>query len=200
MRSKAASQQAAGRFPPKTDLRALAELALNVMEGGVMQARTFRDMAHSTARSRSSATFRGAQCRSAPPSIQQQGEINAKRQSHRGAACAPSLTRARWNLVFADRCSESHGSGSRSSDEQAKSGNMALIFGLTLRPQPDRGLRLRHVPRSERCRSPARSAPASLQGCAGSGRLGINYLFDGARSGCGRSTRATTRFSSPCSA
>jgi TetR/AcrR family transcriptional repressor of nem operon len=39
-------QQAADRFPPATDLRALAELTLNVMEGGVMQARTFRDVAH----------------------------------------------------------------------------------------------------------------------------------------------------------
>ena len=37
---------AADRFPASTDLRALAELALNVMEGGVMQARTFRDVAH----------------------------------------------------------------------------------------------------------------------------------------------------------
>jgi TetR/AcrR family transcriptional repressor of nem operon len=34
------------RFPTGTDLRALAELALNVMEGGVMQARTFRDVTH----------------------------------------------------------------------------------------------------------------------------------------------------------
>jgi AcrR family transcriptional regulator len=34
------------RFPPATDLRALAELALTVMEGGVMQARTHRDVAH----------------------------------------------------------------------------------------------------------------------------------------------------------
>jgi TetR/AcrR family transcriptional repressor of nem operon len=34
------------RFPAGTDLRALAELALNVVEGGVMQARTFRDVAH----------------------------------------------------------------------------------------------------------------------------------------------------------
>ena len=34
------------RFPPGTDLRGLAELALNVMEGGVMQARTYRDVAH----------------------------------------------------------------------------------------------------------------------------------------------------------
>ena len=37
---------AAHRFPPKTDLRAIAELALNVMEGGVMQARTYRDVAY----------------------------------------------------------------------------------------------------------------------------------------------------------
>ena len=34
------------RFPPATDFRALAELALSVMEGGVMQARTHRDIAH----------------------------------------------------------------------------------------------------------------------------------------------------------
>ena len=37
---------AADRFPASTDFRALAELVLNVMEGGVMQARTFRDIAH----------------------------------------------------------------------------------------------------------------------------------------------------------
>ena len=37
--------EARDRFPPDTDLRALAELALNVMEGGVMQSRTFRDIA-----------------------------------------------------------------------------------------------------------------------------------------------------------
>ena len=37
---------ASERFPPSTDFRALAELALNVMEGGVMQARTHRDIAH----------------------------------------------------------------------------------------------------------------------------------------------------------
>jgi TetR/AcrR family transcriptional regulator, transcriptional repressor for nem operon len=36
----------AERFLGNTDFRALAELALNVMEGGVMQARTFRDVAH----------------------------------------------------------------------------------------------------------------------------------------------------------
>ena len=36
----------ADRFPPGTDLRAVAELALNVMEGGVMQARTYRDVAY----------------------------------------------------------------------------------------------------------------------------------------------------------
>ena len=38
--------EAAGRFAPGTDLHALAELTLNVMEGGVMQARTYRDVAH----------------------------------------------------------------------------------------------------------------------------------------------------------
>jgi TetR/AcrR family transcriptional regulator, transcriptional repressor for nem operon len=37
--------EARDRFPAGTDLRALAELALNVMEGGVMQSRTFRDIA-----------------------------------------------------------------------------------------------------------------------------------------------------------
>lgn len=39
-------ESAAHRFPPGTDLRAIAELALNVMEGGVMQARTYRDVAY----------------------------------------------------------------------------------------------------------------------------------------------------------
>jgi AcrR family transcriptional regulator len=38
--------EARGRFPAGTDLRALAELALTVMEGGVMQARTHRDVGH----------------------------------------------------------------------------------------------------------------------------------------------------------
>ena len=37
---------AADRFPPGTDLRALAELALTIMEGGVMQARTHRDVGY----------------------------------------------------------------------------------------------------------------------------------------------------------
>ncbi len=35
----------ADRFPPETDVRGLAEMALHVMEGGVMQARTYRDIA-----------------------------------------------------------------------------------------------------------------------------------------------------------
>ncbi|HEU0097207.1 MAG TPA: TetR/AcrR family transcriptional regulator [Allosphingosinicella sp.] len=39
-------EQARDRFPPNTDLRALAEFALTVMEGGVMQARTHCDVAH----------------------------------------------------------------------------------------------------------------------------------------------------------
>ena len=39
-------QRASDRFPPNADLRALAELVLNVMEGGVMQARTYRDVAY----------------------------------------------------------------------------------------------------------------------------------------------------------
>ncbi|HET7708813.1 MAG TPA: TetR/AcrR family transcriptional regulator [Sphingomicrobium sp.] len=39
--------RAAGRrFRAGTDLRGLAEMALNVMEGGVMQARTYRDVAY----------------------------------------------------------------------------------------------------------------------------------------------------------
>ena len=38
-------EQAAQRFPPGTDLQALAEFALAVMEGAVMQARTHRDVA-----------------------------------------------------------------------------------------------------------------------------------------------------------
>ena len=38
--------QAYPRFPEGTDLRGLAELVLNVMEGGVMQARTYRDVAY----------------------------------------------------------------------------------------------------------------------------------------------------------
>ena len=37
--------EARDRFAEGADLRALAEMALNVMEGGVMQARTFRDIA-----------------------------------------------------------------------------------------------------------------------------------------------------------
>ena len=37
---------AAPRFREATDFRGLAELALNVMEGGVMQSRTYRDVAH----------------------------------------------------------------------------------------------------------------------------------------------------------
>lgn len=38
-------EAASDRFGPATDPRALAELALTVMEGGVMQARTHRDVA-----------------------------------------------------------------------------------------------------------------------------------------------------------
>jgi len=39
-------RQASDRFETGTDLRALAELTLNVMEGGVMQARTYRDVSY----------------------------------------------------------------------------------------------------------------------------------------------------------
>jgi AcrR family transcriptional regulator len=39
-------RNAADRLPESTDFHGLAELALNVMEGGVMQARTFRDVGH----------------------------------------------------------------------------------------------------------------------------------------------------------
>lgn len=42
---KACFDLAAHRFPPGTDTKALAEMALNVMEGGVMQSRTYRDIA-----------------------------------------------------------------------------------------------------------------------------------------------------------
>ena len=38
-------RSAGDRFPASTNFRALAELVLNVMEGGVMQARTFRAIA-----------------------------------------------------------------------------------------------------------------------------------------------------------
>ena len=43
---EACLREAPDRFPPNTDFRALAELTLSVMEGGVMQSRTFRDIAH----------------------------------------------------------------------------------------------------------------------------------------------------------
>jgi len=39
-------QEAGDRLPASTDRRALAELVLTVMEGGVMQARTYRDVAY----------------------------------------------------------------------------------------------------------------------------------------------------------
>ena len=39
-------REAAPRFRPGIDFRGLAELALNVMEGGVMQSRTYRDVRH----------------------------------------------------------------------------------------------------------------------------------------------------------
>jgi AcrR family transcriptional regulator len=38
-------EAASDRFPDRTDFQALAELTLSVMEGGVMQARTHRDLA-----------------------------------------------------------------------------------------------------------------------------------------------------------
>ena len=38
-------EAASNRFPAGTDFQALAEFALTVMEGGVMQARTHRDVA-----------------------------------------------------------------------------------------------------------------------------------------------------------
>ena len=39
-------EEAAGRFPPGTDFQSLAEFILTVMEGGVMQARTHRDVGY----------------------------------------------------------------------------------------------------------------------------------------------------------
>ena len=43
---EASFREASHRFEPGADLRALAELTLNVMEGGVMQARTYRDVSY----------------------------------------------------------------------------------------------------------------------------------------------------------
>jgi AcrR family transcriptional regulator len=43
---EACFREAWDRFEPGTDLRALAELTLSVMEGGVMQARTYRDVSY----------------------------------------------------------------------------------------------------------------------------------------------------------
>src|SRR4029453_15649693 len=43
---EACFRQASDPFGPGGDLRALAELTLNVMEGGVMQARTYRDVSY----------------------------------------------------------------------------------------------------------------------------------------------------------
>ena len=43
---RACFEAAADRFPPGTDLQALAEFVLTVMEGGVMQARTHRDVGY----------------------------------------------------------------------------------------------------------------------------------------------------------
>jgi AcrR family transcriptional regulator len=39
-------ERAADRFPPAFDFQALAEFVLTVMEGGVMQARTYRDVSY----------------------------------------------------------------------------------------------------------------------------------------------------------
>jgi TetR/AcrR family transcriptional repressor of nem operon len=43
---EACFEQARNRFPEGMDLRPLAEFTLNVMEGGVMQSRTFREIGH----------------------------------------------------------------------------------------------------------------------------------------------------------
>ena len=43
---RACFEAAADRFPPATDFQALAEFVLTVMEGGVMQARTHRDVGY----------------------------------------------------------------------------------------------------------------------------------------------------------
>ena len=43
---RARLEQAAGRFPAGTDFRSMAEFVLTVMEGGVMQARTYRDVGY----------------------------------------------------------------------------------------------------------------------------------------------------------
>ena len=39
-------EAAADRFAPRTDFQALAEFTLTIMEGGVMQARTHRDVGY----------------------------------------------------------------------------------------------------------------------------------------------------------
>jgi hypothetical protein len=39
-------EEAARRFPEGTDFQSLAEFVLTVMEGGVMQARTYRDVGY----------------------------------------------------------------------------------------------------------------------------------------------------------
>ncbi len=39
-------EEASDRFPPKADFQALAEFVLTIMEGGVMQARTYRNVAY----------------------------------------------------------------------------------------------------------------------------------------------------------
>ena len=39
-------EEAAGRFPPDADLQGMAEFVLTVMEGAVMQARTYRDVGY----------------------------------------------------------------------------------------------------------------------------------------------------------
>lgn len=43
---RACFEAAGDRFPPATDFQALAEFVLTVMEGGVMQARTYRDVGY----------------------------------------------------------------------------------------------------------------------------------------------------------
>ncbi|MEZ5708976.1 MAG: TetR family transcriptional regulator C-terminal domain-containing protein [Blastomonas sp.] len=43
---KGCLEAAGDRIPADTDLEALAEFVLTVMEGGVMQSRTYRDLGH----------------------------------------------------------------------------------------------------------------------------------------------------------
>ena len=89
---------------PTLDLRALAELVLNVMEGGVMQARTFRDVAHfDRAIAQLRAHFDCAHADgSARPSQSTGEEVMPQVNLIAVLAVRRRVARARRHLVFAD--------------------------------------------------------------------------------------------------